>query len=139
MYAAASEWNDGREVWAVIHSSEKAAPHLDARGALPTGWTGARDAWMAKQAEATTSGDDVDYVYEVSLAVAKLVVGYRLDSDDDERLELRDARCGTAAEALVEVLVAKLEALLQAQREMLGPTDAASSLLDDPDRGQLPG
>jgi hypothetical protein len=29
----------------------------------------------------------VDHVYEVPLAVARLVVGYRLESDDDDGLE----------------------------------------------------
>jgi hypothetical protein len=87
MYSAAAAWNRGREVWAVIHSSEQARAHLAARGELPTGWAETRDERLAEQAEADAAGDDVDYVYEVPLEVAKLVVGFRLDSDDDDDLE----------------------------------------------------
>ncbi len=87
MYSASCEWRAGRELWSVIHSSEEAATHLAARGDLPTGWPATRDEGMAVQAEAVKAGEDVDYVYEIPLAVAKQVVGYRLESDDDDDLE----------------------------------------------------
>jgi hypothetical protein len=87
MYSASSEWRDGREVWVVIHSSEDAADHLEMRGDLPSGWAGAKDELIAMQAEAVKAQDSVDYVYEVPLSIAKLVVGYRSESDDDDDLE----------------------------------------------------
>jgi hypothetical protein len=87
MYSASSEWREGREVWAVIHSSEQAADHLAVRGDLPPAWTGVKDEWTAKHAEAARAGEGVDYVYEVPLEVAKLVVGYRMESEDDDELE----------------------------------------------------
>jgi hypothetical protein len=83
MYSASSEWAEGREVWAVIHNSELADDHLVARGNPPPTWTAVRDAWMAKDAEA----EKVDFLYEVPLELAKLVVGYRLESEDDDVLE----------------------------------------------------
>lgn len=85
MYSAAAEWRDGREVWAVIHASEQAADHLVVRGTPPAQWQAVRDAQAANQAAA--SGDEVDYVYEVPPEVAKLVVGHRTDSEDDDELD----------------------------------------------------
>jgi hypothetical protein len=87
MYSASSEWREGREVWAVIHSSEKAREHLATRGDLPQGWSATRDESLAEQAKAAESGQDVDFVYEIPPAVAKLIVGYRLDSEDDDALD----------------------------------------------------
>lgn len=84
MYSACSEWRDGREVWAVIHAADEAQDHLATRGDLPAGWTAARDESLTSQAR---SGQDVDYIFEIPLAVAKLVVGYRLESDDDDALD----------------------------------------------------
>ena len=82
MYSAAAEWRDGREVWAVIHASEQAADHLVERGDLPPNAHAVKHEWTSKQA----SG--VDHVYEVPLEVARLVVGYRMESEDDDDLEL---------------------------------------------------
>lgn len=84
MYSASSEWREGREVWAVIHDPEQALDHLVTRGDLPPGWTGVRDEWTAKHVEAAKTEVGVDYLYEIPLEVAKLVVGYRLDYDDDD-------------------------------------------------------
>ncbi len=86
MYAAACEWRDGREVWAVAHSSAETAVPLMIRGALPPGSIEVREKWLAQDVEAAASGARVDYVYEIPLEIARLVVGYRLDSDDDETL-----------------------------------------------------
>ncbi|MCW5802115.1 MAG: hypothetical protein KIT31_06990 [Deltaproteobacteria bacterium] len=88
MYSAASEWREGREVWAVIHSSEEALDHLHARGDLPAGWSSVKDELMAQHAAAAKSGEGVDYAYEVPLVTAKLVVGYRFASEDDDDLEV---------------------------------------------------
>jgi hypothetical protein len=87
MYSASSEWREGREVWAVIHSSEQAADHLDARGDLPPSWTDVKDEWTTKHAEGASDEEGVDYFYEVPLEVAKLVVGHRMESEDDDELE----------------------------------------------------
>jgi hypothetical protein len=88
MYSASSEWRDGSEVWAEIHSSAQAPDHLDTRGELPPEGAAVKAAWIAKHAEAVRAGEGVDYVYEVPLELAKLVVGYRLESEDDDELEL---------------------------------------------------
>lgn len=88
MYSAASEWVEGRERWALIHSSEQADDHLAARGDLPGGWTAKRDQSLAEQARAAEGEEAVDRAYEVPLEVARLVVGYRIESEDSDELEL---------------------------------------------------
>ena len=70
-------------MWALVHESDRAADHLDVRGVPPDGWTGVRDDCLRKQSAA---GSDVDYVYEIPPAVAQRVVGYRLETDDDDDL-----------------------------------------------------
>src|SRR5262245_61768703 len=70
MYSASCEWRYGREVWAVVHSSESAADHLDVRGEPPAGWLTIRDDFISKHADAEAEGENVDYVYEIPLVIA---------------------------------------------------------------------
>jgi hypothetical protein len=87
MHSASSEWRKGGEVWALVHSSEEAAAHLGVRGEPPADWQKTRDKFLAKHAAAEAAKKNVDYVFEIPLVVADLVVGYRLDSDEAEGLE----------------------------------------------------
>lgn len=87
MLSASAEWRDGREIWAVIHAAETAPDHVVARGEPPADWIKVKDEHMAMQAKAVKSGEEVDYAYDIPPAVAKLVVGYRTDSDDDDDLD----------------------------------------------------
>src|SRR5262249_35813059 len=84
MYSASSEWRDGREVWAVVHKSEEAIEHLDVRGSPSQGWTAVRDEHLDQQ----TGDNEVDHVYEIPLVLAQRVVGYRLETEADDNLEL---------------------------------------------------
>jgi hypothetical protein len=86
MYSASSEWRKGREAWAIVHASERAADHLDVRGEPPPEWATIRDELRNEQATAEEEGSNVDYVYEIPLVVAERVVGYRTDSEDSDDL-----------------------------------------------------
>ena len=83
MYSAAAEWREGRERWAIVHASEEGPEHLEVRGDAPAGWETTRDEMIVKQ----QAEEGVDYVYEVPLLMAKRVVGYRMETEDDDRLE----------------------------------------------------
>jgi hypothetical protein len=80
MYSAASEWHRGREVWAAVRDFEQG---LELRGGLPAGWQRVRDECIRKQAEADAAGDDVDHMFDIPLELARIVAGYRLESDED--------------------------------------------------------
>ena len=80
MYSASCEWREGREAWAVVHSSEEAIDHLAVRGDPPEGWRVVQDEHLEKQARELSG--EVDYLYEVPLVIAQRVVGYRLDADE---------------------------------------------------------
>jgi hypothetical protein len=88
MYSAASEWRDGREVWAVIHRSDEAPDHVDVRGTLPADAIAVKDEYVAKHAAATAAGDNVDHVYEIAVALGRRVVGYSLDGPENDDLAL---------------------------------------------------
>jgi hypothetical protein len=85
MYSAASEWREGREIWSVVHSSEKARDHLAITGVPPDGWTKIRDEFLEQQHREPQG--DVDCIYEIPLTVAEHLVGYRSDSEAAASLE----------------------------------------------------
>lgn len=51
-----------------------------------TSWIVVEGATVEQVARQAGAGE-VDHVHEIPLAVAKLVVGYRFDSEDDDELE----------------------------------------------------
>jgi hypothetical protein len=85
MYSAASEWREGLETWSVVHSSEDGPEHLAVAGEPPEGWTTIRDDFLAQQRSQARA--EVDCVYEVPLALAERVVGYRSESEATQALD----------------------------------------------------
>ncbi len=77
MMTAAAEWSKGRELWSVVHDSEQGRDHLATRGTPPSGWQNLREALP-------TFNGDVDHLYDLPLEAAKLVVGFRADSEEHD-------------------------------------------------------
>lgn len=73
MVSAATGWKDGRKIWSISHESPKGQRHLDVQGEPPLEFPKIRDTWVAK----TDPG--VDYIFEIPVAVAASVAGYRYD------------------------------------------------------------
>jgi len=78
MVSQATGWRDGRNVWRVDHDSEIAVDHLEVTGEPPAELESIR-----RDAEAQQREDDgeVDYLFDVSPALARALVGYHHDDD----------------------------------------------------------
>jgi len=79
MASRATEWRDGRNVWTVDHDSSVAADHLEVTGEAPEALESIRQAAEAKR---HVDGDDeypVDYLFEVPVELAQVLVGFRYD------------------------------------------------------------
>jgi hypothetical protein len=83
MVSVASGWQNGTQLWHIVHDSECGLSHLDTAGVLPPGFAEIRDAQRAKQ-DAYRGAANVDYYFDIPVEVAKLVCGFRHDDDFDE-------------------------------------------------------
>jgi hypothetical protein len=79
MYSFASLHADGHEVWRVAHDAQEDAYHLDARGDLPAGFAGLLARHEAEQDAEGGEGAEVDVIFNVPLALAGSMTGYRHD------------------------------------------------------------
>jgi hypothetical protein len=77
MESFATFWADGRSEWAVHHNAQEELRHLETNGVPPPGYTAIRDQLLAQQ----QGCDDVDYVFDVPVEVAKEIGGFRYDQD----------------------------------------------------------
>ena len=77
MYSSAASWNNGRQVWSVIHDAQQGAGHLDAVGELPPGFGPIRDRLWEEQA----ARGDADYLFDIPVELAKALIGFRHDQD----------------------------------------------------------
>jgi hypothetical protein len=81
----ASLWHDGRHIWEVRHQPSREQPeHLDFSGDLPPAFMGIWGAELQKQRESYArrnifGGWGVDYVFDVPLAAAAEITGFRHD------------------------------------------------------------
>jgi hypothetical protein len=82
MFASAAFWRDGREVWSVQHQGDKAVTDLVVKGVPPSNFEDLRARCFAAQESAEP--DDVDYVFDIPLDLAKSIVGFRHDQINPE-------------------------------------------------------
>jgi glutathionyl-hydroquinone reductase len=83
MVSTAAEWQDGKEVWYVMHDAEDGPTNLDSVGQLPSSFESVRNAQLAKNSSA-----NVDYVFDVPVMLAQEITGFR----HDDFLESEDGR-----------------------------------------------
>ncbi len=83
MVSRAAGWNDGREVWSVIHEAGEDPLHLDVRGVPPAGFAAIRDR-LTKQQEEDGS---CDFMFDIPVSLAAELTGYRHDVGPGVALE----------------------------------------------------
>jgi hypothetical protein len=79
MFSTAAGWRDGEQIWAVTHSSEEGIEHLDSQGELPVNFALIRDRRFSQQRAADGKGLPVDYIFDIPVALAESLTGYRHD------------------------------------------------------------
>lgn len=81
MVSAATGWKEGRKIWSVIHSTRERRDHLDAQGELPPSFNSILAEMKSKQQQADANKRNVDFIFEVPVALARTLVGYTHDQD----------------------------------------------------------
>lgn len=79
MASSAELWSRGHRVWRVEHESERGREHLAESGRLPAEYAAIKQRLLQEQ----TGDDEVDHVFDVPLELARRVVGYRHDEDEE--------------------------------------------------------
>ena len=94
MYSSASFWSKGKQVWSVVHNAEEGATHLESTGQPPEGFEPIRREFLERQEredqalERASEGEDdyedmgVDYIFEIPLALAETLTGFKHDEVD---------------------------------------------------------
>lgn len=83
MVSTAAEWQDGKEVWYVMHDAEDGPTSLDSVGQLPTSFESVRNAQLD-----IGSSANVDYMFDVPVILAQKITGFR----HDDLLESEEGR-----------------------------------------------
>lgn len=83
MVSTAACWVDGKEQWFVARDAEDGMTNLDVMGNPPPVFEEIRSARLQLQGSRT----DVDHVFDVPLALAEALVGFRHDASFDDSEE----------------------------------------------------
>jgi hypothetical protein len=79
MCSRAAAWKGGEERWSVSHDAQIGIEHLEAKGALPSSYSGIRDRLAAERGKA--GPDAADFLFDVPVELAKAETGFRHDQD----------------------------------------------------------
>jgi hypothetical protein len=79
MFSSAARWQSGRRVWSVEHDAQRGIEHLIAEGDLPPKFASIRDELRSKQEAAGGRKADVDYIFDVPVALVYDLTGWRHD------------------------------------------------------------
>jgi len=92
MVSWARGWSAGTLAWSVCHDLQVGLRHLEASGDLPPEYPAVRDRLLGKQDQ---DPDGADYVFDVPVALAERLTGFRHDftppSREDRRFEVLDS------------------------------------------------
>ncbi len=78
--SSASSWREGRQIWSVVHDHQMAETP-DTEGDPPSQYKAILDDLTRQQREADEKGEDVDYLFDLPVEIARSVTGYRHDED----------------------------------------------------------
>lgn len=81
MFSRASRWKDGSKTWSVFHNAQDRCDHLDAQGDPPSEFSSIVADLSAKQHDADANKRRVDFIFDIPVALAHALVGYRYDRD----------------------------------------------------------
>lgn len=79
MYSSISGWRDGVRQYYIVHDGQFGIQHIHVEGEPPPEFFPIYNRLSVDQAEAGGLSITVDHVYEVPLALAKALTGYRHD------------------------------------------------------------
>jgi hypothetical protein len=80
MYAVAVGWQASSKRWSIVHESEKGIAHLEVSGTPPEAFAAIRAEGEAAQRKEDPEEPEVDHVFDIPVAVAQAVTGFRHDA-----------------------------------------------------------
>jgi len=83
MFSTVAAWEDGKEVWSIVHDAQKGILDLEVKGTPPENFTAIRDRLLAQQNDEGVEDPEVDHVFDIPVDVAKELVGFRYDCEID--------------------------------------------------------
>jgi hypothetical protein len=87
MDSTATLWRVGVKHWFIHHDGSDGSKGLEFTGALPECFDSIRGDLERKQNDAGGSKADVDYLFEIPLAVAQSIVGFKHDEDSSHVID----------------------------------------------------
>ena len=81
MCSEATFWKSGRRGWSVTHDAQQGARHLATVGELPDAFAPICERLLARQQMAGGGKADVDYLFDIPVALAMSFCGYRYDRE----------------------------------------------------------
>jgi hypothetical protein len=81
MVSRAELWKNGTKVWRIEHNAQESIDHISESGECPNGYVEIRSALSKMQEEAGGRNADTDYFFDIPLATAKCIVGFKHDED----------------------------------------------------------
>ena len=79
MFSQATGWRNGRRLWVVTHEGEQGPVGIAEEGVLPPEYPPIRDRLVARQETDGGATAEVDWLFEIPLALVQTFVGYRHD------------------------------------------------------------
>ncbi len=76
MYSSACLWSNGSHIWSVEHDAQQDLFHISPEGTLPRAYQDIEKECFELQ---KSDGEDVDYIFEIPLLLAKSFVGIKHD------------------------------------------------------------
>lgn len=79
MFSQATGWRNGRRLWVVTHEGEQGPVGIAEEGVLPPEYPPIRDRLVARQETDGGAAAEVDWLFEIPVALVQTFVGYRHD------------------------------------------------------------
>lgn len=83
MFSGAWGWQDGKQIWSVVHDAQVALEHLELSGQAPHALETIRE--EVEKRRANTPLDGADWVFDIPVQLAEAVTGFRHDASEPER------------------------------------------------------
>ena len=81
MFSSAAYYSNGSQAWRIEHDAQQSIYHLFTAGSPPAQFDEAHAKLKQEQDNAGGADADVDYIFDVPIAVAQAVTSYRHDMD----------------------------------------------------------
>jgi hypothetical protein len=81
MFCSSSYWSNGKNVWSVVHDAQQGIYHLKSSGEVPKSFNAIQTTCREKQEAEGGEKAEVDYMFDVPLALGAELTGFRHDYD----------------------------------------------------------